>query len=57
MKSMCITKERGQLMQVECKWCNELKRNNFKDKLYTTHNLWDETPLPSVSHIMVVYYP
>ncbi len=49
MKSTLTTKERGYLMQVECKWCNEFnKGQNLKHKLYTTYNLWEEAPLPSL---------
>jgi len=35
MKSTCTTKERGWLVQVECKWCNKLSRDNLKHKFYT----------------------
>jgi hypothetical protein len=35
-------------MQVEWKWCGGLNIDNLKDKLYTTHNLWEEAPLPSL---------
>ncbi len=36
------------VVQVECKWCNGLNRDNLKHKLYTTHNPWEEAPLPSL---------
>ncbi len=39
IKSTCTTKKRKQLVQVECKWCNILSKNNLKHKLYTAHNL------------------
>jgi len=48
MKSTCTAKERGQLVQVERKWCNGLSRDNLKHKLYMTYNLWEEAPLPSL---------
>jgi hypothetical protein len=35
-------------MQVERKWCGKLNKDNFKHKLYTAHNLWEEAPLPSL---------
>jgi hypothetical protein len=34
MKSTCIIKEKGWLMQIECKWYNGLSMDNFKHKLY-----------------------
>jgi hypothetical protein len=40
--------ERRRLVQVEWKWYGELSRANFKHKLYTTHNLWEEAPLASL---------
>jgi len=48
MKSTCTTKKKGRLVQVECKWCDELSKDNFKHKLYMAHNLWEEAPLPSL---------
>jgi hypothetical protein len=48
MKSTCTTKKRGRLMQIESKWCSGLSKDKFKHKLYTTHNLWEEAPLPSL---------
>jgi len=33
-------------MQVEWKWCDRFSKENFKHKFYTTHNLWEEVPLP-----------
>jgi hypothetical protein len=48
MKSTCKTKERGQLVQIECKWCNKLNRDNLKHKFYMTYNFWEEAPLPSI---------
>jgi hypothetical protein len=36
-------------MQVEWKWCGGFSKNNLKHKLYTTHNLQEEAPLPSLS--------
>jgi len=33
-------------MQIEHKWCDGLKRDNFKHKLYMVHNLWEEALLP-----------
>jgi hypothetical protein len=52
MRSTCITKKRGQLMQVEWKWCDGLNKDNLKNKLYTTCNLWEEAPLPSLYYIL-----
>jgi hypothetical protein len=34
MKSTCIIKEKGWLMQIERKWYNGLSMDNFKHKLY-----------------------
>jgi hypothetical protein len=48
MKSTYITKERGRLMQIECKWCGGLNKDNFKHKFYMAHNLQKETPFPSL---------
>jgi len=35
-------------MQVEWKWRGGLNRDNFKHKLYTARNLWEDAPLPSL---------
>ncbi len=35
-------------MQVEWKWCDKFNNDNFKHKLYTTHNLWENAPFPSL---------
>jgi hypothetical protein len=48
MKSTCTTKKRGQLMQIEWKWCDRLSRDDLKHKLYIAHNLWEEAPFPSL---------
>jgi hypothetical protein len=48
MKSTYTTKKRGQLVQVEWKWCSKLNKDNLKDKLYTTRNLLEEAPLHSL---------
>jgi hypothetical protein len=48
MKSTCTTKKKGRLVLVEWKWCDELSKDNFKHKFYTTHNLWEEAPLSSL---------
>jgi len=47
MKSTCTIKEKKQLVQIECKWYGGLSKNNFKHKLHTTYNLWEEAALPS----------
>jgi hypothetical protein len=39
MKSTYTTKKRGQLVQIEWKWCGELCRDNLKHKLYMARNL------------------
>jgi hypothetical protein len=52
MTSTCTTKEIRWLVQVECKWCDELNRDNFKQKLYMACNLWEEAPLPSLYYIL-----
>jgi hypothetical protein len=41
--------ERGKLVQIEWKWCDELSRDNLKHKLYMARNLWEEAPLASYS--------
>jgi hypothetical protein len=48
MTSTYTTKKKRRLVQVECKWCDEFSKENFKHKLYTTHNLWEEAPLCSL---------
>jgi hypothetical protein len=40
--------EKGQLMQIECKWCGGLNKDNFKHKLYMAYNLCEEAPLFSL---------
>jgi hypothetical protein len=35
-------------MQVEWKWSSRFNKDNFKHKLYTAYNLWEEAPLPSI---------
>ncbi len=60
MKSTCTTKKRKWLMQVECKWCNALNKDNLKHKLYTTCNLWEEASIPPYNIIcdsLWVYNP
>ncbi len=52
MKSICTTKKRRRLVQVEWTWCNKLSKDNFKHKLCTTHNLWEEATLPSLQYIL-----
>jgi hypothetical protein len=52
MKSTCTTNKRRQLVEVEHKWCNGLSRDNLKHKLYTTHNLWEEAPFPSLYYTL-----
>jgi hypothetical protein len=34
-------------MQVECKWCGGLSKDNLKLNLYMAYNLWEEAPFPS----------
>jgi hypothetical protein len=48
MKSIYTTKEKGQLVQVEYKWCERFNKDNFKHKFYMARNFWDEAPLPSL---------
>jgi hypothetical protein len=48
MKSICTTKEKGRLMQIEWKWCDKFNENNFKHKIYTARNLWEEALFPSL---------
>jgi len=35
-------------MQVERKWCDGFNNDNFKQKLYKAHNLWEEAPIWSL---------
>jgi hypothetical protein len=55
MRSTYTINERRQLLQVKWKWCSELSRDNLKHKIFKTHNLWEETPLPSLYYIMCFY--
>jgi hypothetical protein len=48
MKSTYTTKKKKQLVQVEWKWRDRLNRDNLKHKFYTTCNLWEEAPVPSL---------
>jgi hypothetical protein len=48
MKSTYITKERGRLVQIECKRRDKFNRDNLKHKLYMARNLWEEAPFPSL---------
>jgi len=48
MKLTCTTEERRQLVQVECKWYDEFKRDNLKHKLYMTRNFWEKAPFHSL---------
>jgi hypothetical protein len=48
MKSTYRTKEKGWLMQIECKWCSRLSRHSLKHKLYVICDLWEEASLPSI---------
>ncbi len=42
-------------MEVEHKWCNKLSKDNLKHKLYIAHNLWEETPLPSLYYTLWLF--
>ncbi len=42
MISTYKTKKKGQVVQVEWKWCDRFSRDNFKHKLHMARNLWDE---------------
>ncbi len=55
MKSTYKTKKGRQLMQVEWKWCNKFSKDNFKHKLYTTWNLWEEALLPSLQYTLCLF--
>jgi len=55
MKSTCTTKEKLRLVQMECKWCDEFKRENLKHKLYMTCKFWEEAPLHSLQYILWLY--
>jgi hypothetical protein len=35
-------------LQIEWK-CSGLSKDNFKHKLYTAHNIWEEAPFPSLN--------
>jgi hypothetical protein len=51
MKSICITKKRRRLMQVEWKWCDKLNRDNLK------HNfIWFTTFRRRHHPFLIVYY-
>jgi len=47
MRSICTTKKKRRLMQVEWKRCDIFNKDNFNHEFYTTHNLWEEASLPS----------
>ncbi len=55
MKSTYATKEKWWLVQVECKWCSELNKNNLKHKFYMAYNFWEEAPFPSLLYIITLY--
>ncbi len=38
MKLIYTIKQKKQLMQVGCKWCNGFNRDNFKFKFYMAYN-------------------
>jgi hypothetical protein len=48
MKLIYTTKQKRRFVQIKHKWCNKLNRDNLKFKLYTTYNLYEKTPLPSL---------
>ncbi len=52
MRLIYTTKKKEWLMQIEQKWCDKLSRANFKHKLYTTRNLWEEASLPSLHYTL-----
>jgi len=52
MRLIYTTKKKERLMQIEWKWWDKLSRANFKHKLYTTHNLWEEASLPSLHYTL-----
>jgi hypothetical protein len=35
-------------VQMKWKWCGGFSRDNLNHKFYTTCNLWEEAPLPSL---------
>jgi hypothetical protein len=55
MMSTCTTKQIRRLMQVKWKWCGRLNRDNLKHKLHTAHNLWEETPFPSLEYTLCLF--
>jgi hypothetical protein len=55
MKSTYTTKEKGRLMQIECKWCDEFSKGNFKHKLYMACNLQEEAPFPLIIYSMTFH--
>jgi hypothetical protein len=48
MKLTYTIKQRKQLMEIERKLCDKFNKDNLKLKLYTTFNLWERAPLPSL---------
>jgi hypothetical protein len=44
MKLTCTTKQKGQFMQVEHKWCDALSKNKLK--LYRLCNFWEKVHSP-----------
>jgi hypothetical protein len=48
MKLIYTTKQKRRFVQIKHKWCNKLNRDNLKFKLYTSYNLYEEAPLPSL---------
>jgi hypothetical protein len=50
MKLTYTTKQKKQLEQVRCKWCDKFNKNKFKLKFYMIRNFWEKAPLPSVNH-------
>jgi hypothetical protein len=48
MKLTYTTKQRKQLVEIEWKSCDKLNKDKLKLKLYTTFNLWERAPLPSL---------
>ncbi len=53
-ESTYTTKERGWLVQVECKWCDGLNRDNLRHKLYTSLQPLGggTTPLPIIYYVI-----
>jgi hypothetical protein len=52
MKSTYTTQERGWSMQVECKWCDGLSKDNFKHKLYMALQPFGRGTTP----LLIIYY-